>query len=64
MNRFVVCYQDLRDNSVEVAPKQDFKEIRTMGGYDNFKVLEEKLCATKKQEKEFEEYCKDKYKRK
>lgn len=54
MSRVLVAYVDLTTNKVFVDSKLDFKAIRFTNGYDNFKVIDEKTCFSKKQEREFE----------
>lgn len=57
MNETMVFYEFLPTGQKSVVRLRDFKEIRFNGGYDNFKEIDRKSCASKKQIVEFEKKC-------
>lgn len=57
MNETMVFYEFIPTGKRSVDRLSDFKKIRFMGGWENFKELDRKLCSSKKQMVEFEKKC-------
>ncbi len=59
----VICYRDKRSpGCVSFDNKVDFKEIRMLQGYENFEIIDEAICNSKKQIRAFEKRIKEKLK--
>ena len=49
----MVCYKNISTNTIHVDTYSNFKEIRNRFGYDNYTVIAEKFCKSKKESIKF-----------